>query len=386
MYYHPSAQPMKPIHIFKPGKHVAMSGVSLNFSESDLAATVRAYDPALHEAPLVLGHPKHDAPAGGWVKSLASSADGLVAEPHQVAPEFSEQIASNRFKKISASFYHPDAPNNPVPGVYYLRHVGFLGAQPPAVKGLRPIELAEGEEGVVEFSDYGHEVGANLWRRLRDWLISDRGLDVADQVIPDWQIKSLDEVARREDEPRPSFSEPTPTPTATATTEPSTVEESTVTPEEIAAIQAENLRLKNQVQQHQDQQLQSRKETTHATNVAFAEELVAAGKLLPKHTAALIACLDFAEDGNTPLEFDEGDARQPVSAGLKAIFGDLPQQIDFAEQASGARRSGDAQVADLEFAEKNTDPDRLALHARATQLAADKNIPYESAVRQLITQ
>ena len=382
MYYHPSAQPMKPIHIFKPGKHVAMSGVSLNFSESDLAATVRAYDPALHEAPLVLDHPKHDAPAGGWVKSLASSADGLVAEPHQVAPEFSEQIASNRFKKISASFYHPDAPNNPVPGVYYLRHVGFLGAQPPAVKGLRPIELAEGEEGVVEFSDYGHEVGASLWRRLRDWLISDRGLEVADQVIPDWQIKSLDEVARREDEPRPSFSEPTPT----ATTEPSTVEESTVTPEEIAAIQAENLRLKNQVQQHQDQQLQSRKETTHATNVAFAEELVAAGKLLPKHTAALIACLDFAEDGDTPLEFGEGDARQPVSAGLKAIFGDLPQQIDFAEQASGARRSGDARVADLEFAEKNTDPDRLALHARATQLAADKNIPYESAVRQLITQ
>lgn len=379
MYYHPSAQPMKPLHIFKPGKHVAMSGASLNFSESDLAATVRAYDPALHEAPLVIGHPKHDAPAGGWVKSLANSAQGLIAEPHQVAPEFAEQVASGAYKKISASFYHPDSPSNPVPGVYYLRHVGFLGAQPPAVKGLRPIELAEGEEGVVEFADFGHEVGASLWRRLRDWLISDRGLEVADQVIPDWQIKSLDEVARREDEPRPSFSEP---PT---TTEPSTVEESTVTPDEIAAIQAENQRLKNQVQQHQDQQLKSRKESTHATNVSFAEELVGAGKLLPKHTAALIAALDFAEDGDTPLEFGEGDARQPVSAGLKAIFGDLPQQIDFAEQASGARRSGDAQVADLEFAEKNTDPDRLALHARATQLAADKNIPYESAVRQLIT-
>lgn len=382
MYYHPSAQPMKPIHIFKPGKHVAMSGASLNFSESDLAATVRAYDPALHEAPLVFGHPKHDAPAGGWVKSLANCADGLEAVPHEIDPAFAELVASKRYKKISASFYHPDSPSNPVPGVYYLRHVGFLGAQPPAVKGLRSVDLAEGEEGVVEFSDYGHEVGASLWRRMRDWLISDRGLEVADQVIPDWQIKSLDEVARREDEPRPSFSEPAPTTTATA--EPSTKEESTVTPEEIAAIQAENLRLKIQVQLHQDQQLKSRKDTTHAANVAFAEELVGAGKLLPKHTAALIAALDFAEDGDAPLEFGEGDDRQPVSAGLKAIFGDLPQQIDFAEQASGARRSGDASVADLEFAEKNTDPDRLALHARAQQLAADKNIPYESAVRQLI--
>lgn len=378
MYYHPSAQPMKPIHIFKPGKHVAMSGVSLNFSESDLAATVRAYDPALHEAPLVLGHPKHDAPAGGWVKSLASSADGLVAEPHQVAPEFSEQIASNRFKKISASFYHPDAPNNPVPGVYYLRHVGFLGAQPPAVKGLRPIELAEGEEGVVEFADFGHEMGASIFRKLREWLIGQFGQETADRVVPSWEIDSIAEVARREEQRSPAFTEPQPKST--------TEEVTTVTPEEQAALEAENTRLKNQLQQHQEEKRRLAKEATHSANVAFAEELVGAGKLLPKHTAALIACLDFAEDGDTPLEFGEGDARQPVSAGLKAIFGDLPQQIDFAEQASGARRSGDARVADLEFAEKNTDPDRLALHTRAAQLAADKNIPYESAVRQLINQ
>ncbi|WP_454868684.1 hypothetical protein [Pseudomonas farris] len=36
-------------------------------------------------------------------------------------------------------------------GVYDLRHVGFLGAQPPSVKGLRPIELTDGEQGLVEF-------------------------------------------------------------------------------------------------------------------------------------------------------------------------------------------------------------------------------------------
>jgi hypothetical protein len=373
---------MKPLHIFKPGKHVAMSGASLNFSESDLAATVRAYDPTLHEAPLVIGHPKHDAPAGGWVKSLAHVADGLEAVPHEVAPEFAELVASKRYKKISASFYHPDSPSNPVPGVYYLRHVGFLGAQPPAVKGMRPVDLADNEEGVVEFADFGHELGASLWRKLREFLIGQFGQETADKVAPTWEIDSIAEVARRNDDPRPSFTEPN----QPATVEPSTVEESTVTPEEIAALQAENTRLKNQVQQHQDQQRQSRQETSHAANVAFAEELVAAGKLLPKHSAALIATLDFAEDGDSPLEFGEGDARQPVSAGLKAIFGDLPQQIDFAEQASGARRNGDTPAASLEFAEKNTDPDRLALHARASQLAADKNIPYESAVRQLINQ
>ncbi|MDH4869820.1 peptidase [Pseudomonas sp. BN515] len=369
---------MKPLHIFKPGQHVAMSGDSFNFSESDLAATVRAYDPALHEAPLVIGHPKHDAPAAGWVKSLSAAAEGLVATPAQIDPAFADLVAKGSFKKISASFYHPDSPSNPVPGVYYLRHVGFLGAQPPAVKGLRPIELAEGEEGVVEFADFGHETSASLWRRLRDWLIGERGLEVADQVIPDWQINSLTEAARRDDEPRTSFSEPTP---------PATVEEPPVSPEEIAAMQAENERLKNQVKQHQDLQRKSREEATHSANVAFAEELIGAGKLLPKHSAALVAALDFADSGDAPLEFGEGDERQPVSDGLKAIFSGLPERISFAEVARKDRREGNhGSAAELEFAEVATDPDRLNLHARATALAAEKNIPYESAVRQLINQ
>jgi hypothetical protein len=143
----------KLLHIFKSGHHVAMNGAALEFSEADLAASARAYDPALHEAPVVIGHPKHDAPAYAWVKSLVTSEDGLNAEPRQVDPAFAEMVNAGRFKKISASFYAPDAPNNPVPGVYYLRHVGFLGAQPPAVKGLKQVEFAETEAGVVEFSD-----------------------------------------------------------------------------------------------------------------------------------------------------------------------------------------------------------------------------------------
>ncbi|WP_405119210.1 peptidase [Pseudomonas leptonychotis] len=369
---------MKPLHIFKPGQHHPMSGGSLNFSEADLVASALAYDPSLHEAPLVLGHPKHDAPAAGWVKSLQATAEGLIAEPQQVDATFAEQLARGSYKKISASFYHPDSPSNPVPGVYYLRHVGFLGALPPSVKGLRAIELAEGEEGVVEFADFGHETSAGLFRRLRDWLIGERGLEVADQVIPNWQIDSLAEVARRDDDPRPSFSESTP---------PATVEETTVKPEEIAAMAAENTRLKNQLQAHQDSQKQQAGEVRHTANVAFAEALVGEGKLLPKHTAALIAALDFAEAGDAPLEFGEGDARQPVVAGLKAIFGDLPEQISFAEQASKDRREGKpSNAAELEFAETNTDPSRLQLHVQASQLAADKKIPYESAVRQLINQ
>lgn len=367
---------MKPLHIFKPGTHVAMSGASITFSESDLAATVRAYNPELHEAPLVIGHPKHDAPAAGWVKTLSASAQGLMAETQQVDVAFAEQVSKGSYKKISASFYHPDASNNPVPGVYYLRHVGFLGAQPPAVKGLRPIELAEDEEGVVEFGDFSDSITAGVLRRLREWLIDKFSQEDADRVVPGWDVDNLLAESRREDD-RPSFTEPT---------KPSkpTTEEPTVTPTEIAALEAENTRLKTELNAHQTQQRKDQADQRHTKNLAFAEGLVGTGKLLPKHTAALIAALDFAEAGDAPLEFGEGDQRKPVIEGLMAIFDDLPQQIDFAEQASKGRSSDVHVPTDLEFAEKNTDPDRLSLHNRAAALAADKNIPYESAVRQLI--
>jgi hypothetical protein len=351
MFHHPSAQPMKPLHIFKPGKHTAMSGDSFNFSESDLAATVRAYDPALHEAPLVIGHPKHDAPAAGWVKSLQATADGLIAEPQQVDAAFAEQIAKGSYKKISASFYQPDSPGNPVPGVYYLRHVGFLGAQPPAVKGLRAIELADGEEGVIEFGDFGHELGAGLWRKLREFLISQFGSETADKVAPTWEIDSV-AAAGRSPEPSigPAFTEPTPTTEATI-----------VNPIEAAALAAENLRLKNELQQRTDSDRAAATAEAHTANLAFAEQLIGSGKLLPKHTDALVAVLDVAAgaDGQ-PLEFGEGDAKAPLTDALKAIFNDLPEQISFAEQATGSRNG-------LPAAHTTTNPLLADAEARANR-------------------
>lgn len=138
-----------PIHIFRAGRHTAMQGRTLTFSDADLAATAAAYDPALHEAPLVIGHPAADAPAFGWVAGLRAGAAGLFAVPRQLEPAFAEAVASGRYKKVSASFYAPDSPHNPAPGVYYLRHVGFLGAQPPAVKCLAPVQFADDGEGCV---------------------------------------------------------------------------------------------------------------------------------------------------------------------------------------------------------------------------------------------
>jgi hypothetical protein len=141
----------KTIEIFRAGRHTASDGSAISFSRADLAASARAYYPEIHEAPLVIGHPKMNDPAYGRVTDLALSGDSLYAEADDVDPEFVDLVRAGRFRKISASFYMPGSPQNPVPGVYYLRHVGFLGAQPPAVKGLSPIAFREYDRGSVSF-------------------------------------------------------------------------------------------------------------------------------------------------------------------------------------------------------------------------------------------
>jgi len=61
---------VQPFKIFGSGSHVDISGARLDFAEADLRATAEAYDPALNGAPIVVGHPRHDAPAYGWVAGL----------------------------------------------------------------------------------------------------------------------------------------------------------------------------------------------------------------------------------------------------------------------------------------------------------------------------
>lgn len=369
----------KHLHIFKPGRQTAMSGVTLEFSESDLEASARAYDPAKHEAPIVIGHPKHDAPAYGWVKSLATGADGLNAEPHQVDADFAELVAAGRYKKISASFYLPDAPNNPVPGVYYLRHVGFLGAQPPAVKGLKAVAFADDPDSdVVEFSDWGMEANASLWRRLRDFLLTKFGQETADQVVPDWQIESIREAARQDDDaPRTAFADPIVSPT-----HPPHEENHAVTPEEKAALEAENAQLKQRLAEADAREKASTAAKRHGDHLAYAEQLVGEGKLAPKHKEAVVAFLDFA-DGETALEFGEGDAKQPLATAFKSFLGDLPKVVEFGETATkdkaGQQSGGDA----VDYGE-NVDQDRLALDRKIRQYMQEHKVDYATAASCVI--
>lgn len=133
------------IEAFKAGDYGA-NGV---WTEGDLQKIASSYDPKLHEAPVVKGHPAHDAPAFGWIDAVKAEGKNLFVRLNQVPAEFEELVRDGRFKKRSVALYTKFAKT----GGPYLRHVGFLGAMPPEVKGLRDVAFSEGEFHAINFQE-----------------------------------------------------------------------------------------------------------------------------------------------------------------------------------------------------------------------------------------
>lgn len=368
------------LEIFKPGTHTAMNGVSLPFSESELSAMASSYDPALHEAPLVVGHPRNNAPAYGWVKSLAFADGTLRAEPDQVDADFADAVNAGRFKKISASFYAPHATDNPVPGVYYLRHVGFLGAQPPAVKGLKSASFSDSEEGVIEFGGYDDTVNAGLWRRLRDWLIGRFGIDEADKVIADYAVSTLEDDARRpepaevmEASQNPSFSEPSPTEEDTRMAEDLAAREAAIARQEAAFAERETA-------------LKTREAKYKRDEIAeFCDGLVKDGRLLPTYQDGLIEFMTGI-DSDQVVEFGEGDARQtvPGSDWLRSFLMALPKQVDFGEIVHGDHGDGNHAVSFAAPPGYSISADSIEIHNKALSLIKSQpGTSYSEAIKRI---
>jgi hypothetical protein len=138
-----------PLHLARPGRFTDMHGTPVELSPELLAQLAASYDPAVHKAPLVLGHPQTNHPAFGWLDKLEATDEGLFGYPINVHPAFAEAVNSGRYPQRSLSFWPADHPQSPTPGRPYVRHLGVLGAVPPAIPGLLGADLADPAAGIT---------------------------------------------------------------------------------------------------------------------------------------------------------------------------------------------------------------------------------------------
>jgi hypothetical protein len=181
---------IKEVNIFQAGLQTAESGLSREFTINELDEIVNSYNPEIHEAPIRIGHEDNDkVPAWGWVKGLIRKGVDLYAVV-DFSPLTEKLIENKLYKKVSASFYSPQSKINPHPGNWSLRHVALLGAQPPAVKGLKGFAYREQDEELWSFSSsldkdidveelYKSKFGPTLKKDLNPLVMLKEKIDLA---------------------------------------------------------------------------------------------------------------------------------------------------------------------------------------------------------------
>jgi hypothetical protein len=180
--------PMIPkIAIFRAGCHRDSRGVERCYSVADLdrmAAGVK--DPIPH----VITHKELYSPFS-YARSPLVWREGelLYADAVEPQAEFAAMVADKRLFSRSIRVAHtPEGPR--------IQHIAWLGAEPPAVEGLPPVDYAAGAE-VVDFAAPEEQAMqavtlSTMMRRMREFLIGKFGVEEADKVMPEYELRDLD--------------------------------------------------------------------------------------------------------------------------------------------------------------------------------------------------
>ena len=299
--------------VFRAGTHTDSDGNKRTWTPADLDHMASSYNPTQHEAPVVIGHPKDNSPAFGWVRSLTHQ-DGTLFADADLQPELEKMIKRGLFKKRSISLYDDGS----------LRHIGFLGALPPAVKGLPDIQFGEGKAVTIEFAETHKQPEGGKSMKFVEWI---RQLAGKDGI-------TLDDLPS----PGPSFSETE----LQARIDAARKEEREKTTQEFSeAGKKRDDDLKAREEKLRAKEAQARKDGISS----FCEALQKEGKLTPAMMKVGMGMTNFLESIaaiETTIEFGEADSKkkQTPLEFMQSFLRGLPKAIEFREFAADDKDPG----------------------------------------------
>lgn len=319
--------------IFKTGSHTSDKGVTKEYSIDDLNFIAKSYKPEEDEAPIVIGHPEDNDPAFGWVNSLSVSEDGkLIAEAsdEKLQPDFLNALKEGRYKKRSISLT-PEGK---------LRHIGFLGAAKPAVKGLADIQFSSPSSVIYEF-DY--DKNAEEEKPVQTNSDSNKLSELTQE------INSLKEIISSMQK---NFSE-----------------------SELNSTKASIDKITSQLNS-----LQSKISNGDFENLL--DEKVDEGTLTPAIKDKVLELSNFMQAQNFSDDFSLSKFQGDVNKLLVSLVNSFPKIIyydNFAEKPED-----DNSIKDDSFIGMEIDAESKQLHKKALGLMKKENISYLSAVTKLI--
>ncbi len=366
------------VQIFATGKHTDSKGKTKEWTTSDLDQMVSNHS-AQDLAPMVIGHPKHDAPAWGWIGALKREGDALFAKFDNVHDKFVEWGEAGHIHNRSVKIV-------PTPKGFRVGHIGFLGAMPPAVEGMQALEFAADEGETYEFGwqeGYRLSLIARFMRRFRDWALVKHGQEDADALVPNYDIEELERMVaeeKAEPEKRPStFTQPQNPETAVSTFTQQQIDEAVA-----------NAR-KEEQEKHNATQLKLRAAefAGHlANNRAFVTSISVDAKgqvrLTPAQAQGWAECLTFAQlQEGSASEFtftaeDKSQQKLNVYEFLKGKLSDMPVQLQLNKEQ--VQRGDKVDVADAAALEK------AASEFMASEAAAGREISIAQAVSHIKAQ
>jgi len=293
------------VELFKAGEQTDSLGHTRNFTTDDLDDMVDNHEPF----PIVIGHPKVNAPAYGWSSKLVRKGDSLYGKFADVESQFADMVEKKRFPNRSLRLRLTD-------DGFKVAHVGFLGAAAPAIPGLKSLDFAQDANGLdFEFSGYADTVLAKMMRRLREFLIEKFSVEDADKVMPAYALDVLAEDALRdqlEDKAEPAlFNQPilpvlTPINPNNPAPGGATVPKTYTQAEFDAAIQQQQTDFAASSDTLKNELKAERKARLSSDHQAFVAAAIDAGKLTPA-LAAGVADFMLQLDDIAEFEFSQGD-------------------------------------------------------------------------------
>ncbi len=351
------------VEVFRSGTHEDSAKNVRVWSHADLDQIIDNHSPD-HPAPIGVGHPEADAPAYGWAQALKREGDVLLAKFNQVQPAFADLVREGRYRNRSVKIVR--GANG-----LQLAHVGFLGAAPPAIEGLKPM-LHQGS-AAGETYEFGMAAQTDsAWRRLRDRVVA--FFDTFDEAsLPASFSKSETHKAA------PTATDPKMETTVTA---PAIFTQADLDAEKTATASE---RTKREAAEKQVSEF--RKADALKSAQAFVTGLVKANKLLP---AQAIGAAEFlaVEDEASTFEFSVGDGagaeKKTAKRGefLRALLDSLPVQIKTGRAQAGTDTDAGAAASTFTAAAGAVvDPAQLAIHDKAMHYAAEHKCDYLTAVK-----